>query len=140
MNAYMMNVTSMSSNGEMMEMAKNWGSAIDMTKMPADAYDVIAENVMYTRTYLAANPDMMNADGSVNINAAAPMMVPQDVSVALSANAPPASAPGANGAASSASAAPTAAAAAGATNGARGMAASTTLASVAAFAVALLVL
>ncbi|KIJ69423.1 hypothetical protein HYDPIDRAFT_106031 [Hydnomerulius pinastri MD-312] len=62
-------------------MAGNWGGNIDMSGMPESAYQYVAENVMYTRTFLAANPETLNADGSVSLSSAGstPLMVPTDI-------------------------------------------------------------
>src|SRR5882762_4651903 len=37
--------------------AANWGSTIDMSVMPAWSHSFVAENIMYTRSFLAANPE-----------------------------------------------------------------------------------
>jgi len=65
-------------------MAANWGSNMDMSAMPAWAQPYMAQNVMYTRTFMAANSDVVASDGSVNITAAqgAPLMVPADITQA----------------------------------------------------------
>jgi hypothetical protein len=93
--------------------AANWGSDIDMSSMPSWSYDLVMENVMFTRNVLAMNPDQLNADGSINLSSPNPIMVPPDVGSALAAanNAPSSSAPTAAGAAavSSSSAASTSA-------------------------------
>ncbi|KAJ3900149.1 hypothetical protein F5879DRAFT_809708 [Lentinula edodes] len=71
----------------------NWGANIDMSNMPSWAYDAVVENVMFTRNVLAMNPDIMNADGSVNLASigSTPMMVPPDVGSALNAASSPSS-------------------------------------------------
>ncbi|KLO06606.1 hypothetical protein SCHPADRAFT_837858 [Schizopora paradoxa] len=136
MNSYMQTVGQGSS-------AENWGSSIDMSNMPSEAYSLIAQNVIYTRTFLAANPDYLQDDGSVNLGVSgAPMMVPQDLATmpqvkdASSASSTPASA------ASSAASSPagTAAAASGNSSGARGLAASSAVAALVAFGSAFLLL
>lgn len=62
-------------------MAAGWGGGIDMSGMPQWAYQYVAENVMYTRTFLAANPETLNEDGSVSLSNAGstPLMVPVDI-------------------------------------------------------------
>lgn len=62
-------------------MASGWGGNIDMSGMPQWAYQSVAENVMYTRTFLAANPETLNEDGSVTLGNAGstPLMVPADI-------------------------------------------------------------
>ncbi|KAF8201418.1 hypothetical protein BJ912DRAFT_843077 [Pholiota molesta] len=88
-------------------LAATWGSNIDMGGLPEWSHEFIAENVLYTRNFLAANSEVLQNDGSVNLGAAGsnPLMIPQDLSAALS-NASPASSTG-----SSASTTPAAAAA-----------------------------
>lgn len=87
----------------------NWGANIDMASMPSWAYDAVVENVMFTRNVLAMNPDIMNEDGTVNLNAIGtnPMMVPPDVGSALatsSSTGSSSSTPAASSSASTASA------------------------------------
>ncbi|KAF9246554.1 hypothetical protein BU15DRAFT_40168 [Melanogaster broomeanus] len=62
-------------------MLSGWGGNIDMSAMPQWAYQSVAENVMYTRTFLAANPETLNADGSVRLSNAGstPLTVPVDI-------------------------------------------------------------
>ena len=119
--------------------ARTWGGSIDMTGMPDWAMPLVAENVMYSRTFLAANPEVINDEGKVDLGAAGdrPLMIPQDLSVALAANGPASSAstPSATGA--SPAATTTAGTAAGQTNSARGMASSSMLAGVVALMTAL---
>ena len=135
MNSYMQSVGQGSS-------AESWGSSIDMTKMPSNAYSLIAQNVLYTRTFLAANPDYLLADGSVNLGVSgAPMMVPQDLAAmpqvkdASSASSSPASA-----SSPASSPAGTAGAATGNSSGARGLAASSAVAAFVAIGSAFLLL
>jgi len=68
--------------------AGNWGMNIDMSQMPNWSYPYIAENVMYSQAFLAANPETLSQDGSVNLGPLAngSMMVPQDVASAVRAN------------------------------------------------------
>lgn len=70
--------------------AAAWGSAMDMTNIPDWAQESFAENVMYTRTFLAANPEVINADGTISMSnlGANPLMVPQDITVAAASAAP----------------------------------------------------
>jgi len=66
--------------------AGKWGSNIDMGTLPDWSHQYVAENVMYTRNFLAANAEVLKDDGSVDLSAAGttPLMIPQDLSVALS--------------------------------------------------------
>lgn len=60
-------------------LAANWGGSIDMSGMPQWAQQYIAENVMYTRTFLAANPETLSQDGGVSLANAGSMKVPADI-------------------------------------------------------------
>lgn len=66
--------------------AANWGSNIDMSTLPDWSQQYVAENVMYTRNFLAANAEVLKDDGSVDLSAAGstPLMIPEDLSAALS--------------------------------------------------------
>lgn len=68
--------------------AARWGSGIDMANLPEWAQPYAAENVLYTRTFLAANPELIKEDGSVDLatSGSTPLMIPQDFSVALAAS------------------------------------------------------
>ncbi|KIY62096.1 hypothetical protein CYLTODRAFT_427166 [Cylindrobasidium torrendii FP15055 ss-10] len=65
--------------------AANWGTNMDMAGMPDWAMAPALENVMYTRNFLAANPELMKEDGSIDMSSMAttPLMVPPDMKVAL---------------------------------------------------------
>jgi plastocyanin len=65
--------------------AGKWGSNIDMSAMPDWAQESVAENVMYTRTFLAANPEVLKSDGSIDMSSSSgtPLMIPQDLSAAV---------------------------------------------------------
>lgn len=66
--------------------ASSWGGSIDMKAMPSWSHQYIAQNVMYTRNFLAANSEVIKDDGSIDLGAAGstPMMIPQDITSALS--------------------------------------------------------
>lgn len=83
--------------------AAQWGGSMDMSSLPSWSYSLFAENVLYTRNFLAQNPEVLQEDGSINLGAGGttPLMIPQDVAAALS------NAPAASGSASSAPAAST---------------------------------
>ncbi|KDQ60867.1 hypothetical protein JAAARDRAFT_124220 [Jaapia argillacea MUCL 33604] len=72
--------------------ASNWGGNIDMTGMEPWAQEALVENVLYMRTFIAANPETITASGEVDLSAAGgnPMMLPQDITQVL---ANPASSP-----------------------------------------------
>jgi hypothetical protein len=83
--------------------AANWGNSIDMGKLPQWSHQSVAENTLwvvmmtatfikltsrtrYTRTFLAANPDILKGDGDIDASGPNPVMIPEDITVALSAN------------------------------------------------------
>jgi len=74
--------------------AAAWGSDMDMTAIPDWAQEVFAENVLFTRTFLAANPEVINDDGSISLGNLGdnPLMIPQDIT-AVTASAATSSAP-----------------------------------------------
>ncbi|KAH7916046.1 hypothetical protein BJ138DRAFT_996735 [Hygrophoropsis aurantiaca] len=115
MNSYTNNMTSNNT------VASNWGGNIDMSGMPEWSYQYIAENVMYTRTFLAANPQTLNADGTVSLGNAGntPMVIPNDITSAANSGTP--SSPGSSvpSAAPAASVSGNSPYGAGSTNGAR---------------------
>jgi len=93
--------------------AAYWGSGIDSKDMPDWSKQYLVENTMYIRSFLAANPDVLKDDGSVDLSNAAktPLMFPQDLSAASYGSPPTAPSPAAAAPAStSASASPTASA------------------------------
>ncbi|KAI0950346.1 hypothetical protein AcW1_005914 [Taiwanofungus camphoratus] len=73
--------------------AMSWGSAMDMSGMPAWSMQYFAENVMYTRSFLAMNPAVMQSDGSINLGASSNLVFPQDISATMSNSSSGASAP-----------------------------------------------
>lgn len=98
-------------------MAAQWGMNMDMSSVPQSAQAEMVANIMYTQAFLASNPDVMQSDGSINLGASsAPLMVPQDLSAALSST----SASGSASAAGGSVAASTGAAAAAGTSAASG--------------------
>lgn len=65
--------------------AGSWGGSIDSKSLPPWANTALAENVMYTRNFLAANPEVLKEDGVIDLSNTAdtPLMIPQDVSQVL---------------------------------------------------------
>jgi len=140
----MMNDSTMAAMGSYTNMqtanstaAASWGSNMDMSALPSWAQASMAENVMYTRTFLASNPDVMGSDGSVNLGNAGsnPLMIPMDVTAAVnnaasgsSSTASSSASATSSTAASTGTAAP--AAAAKSPNGARSLSSSSALAGV----------
>lgn len=90
--------------------AANWGANMDMSGMADWSQPLMAENVMYTRTFLAANPELLNADGTIAMSNAGSnaLMIPQDITAAAKGanNAAGSSSPPANTATSSPSSTP----------------------------------
>ncbi|KAF9451069.1 hypothetical protein P691DRAFT_664046 [Macrolepiota fuliginosa MF-IS2] len=122
--AYAAITTNMTQNNTV---ASHWGGNIDVATLPGWSQPLVAENVMYTRNFLATNPEAIKQDGSVDLGNAGstPLMFPQDVSAELNgAGAAPnatsaASVPAAvSSAASSASSTASSSAAPAAANGA----------------------
>jgi len=95
MYAYQQNI----SNGN--TMADSWGSNIDMSNMPSWSMQYIAENMLYTRSVLAANPEVMQADGTINMSSAQSFVIPKDLAAQLSAASAAEGAPSSSSASSS---------------------------------------
>lgn len=122
------------------EKAANWGSNIDLANLPDWSHSLVLENVMYTRSFLGANPETLKEDGTVDLSGDAPKVIPSDmapINNAVDAGSS-ASAASPSVAATSAASAPTGGAATPKGNGAASKAASTALLGVAAFAAAVL--
>lgn len=120
--------------------AANWGSNIDLANLPDWSHSLVLENVMYTRSFLGANPETLKEDGTVDLSGDAPKVIPSDmapINNAVDAGSS-ASAASPSVAATSAASAPTGGAATPKGNGAASKAASTALLGVAAFAAAVL--
>jgi len=68
--------------------AASWGMNIDLASLPTWSHSLVAENTVYTRSFLASNPEVLNADGSVDLSQAGanPLMIPQDISTAIDAS------------------------------------------------------
>lgn len=70
-----------------------------MASLPDWSHSLVAENVLFTRNFLAQNEEVIKDDGSIDLSAAGttPLMIPMDVSAALNnagaASAPSSSAP-----------------------------------------------
>lgn len=65
--------------------AANWGGSIDMSVLPDWAHEVVAENVLFTRNVLAANPEIIKDDGSIDLSSmqTTPLAIPQDITAQL---------------------------------------------------------
>ncbi|KAH9066405.1 hypothetical protein EDB87DRAFT_1554455 [Lactarius vividus] len=68
--------------------AGNWGMNLDMSKMPDWSMPYMAENILFTRSFLAMNPESMTQDGSVDLSPLAnnAVMIPTDVAAAARLN------------------------------------------------------
>jgi len=91
-----------------------WGNSIDMSQMPSWAQSYAAENIAYTKSFLAMNPETISQSGAVDLSPLAnnAIMLPTDVAAAArDATNSSASAYG-----SSAAAAPSSTAVSGATS------------------------
>ena len=64
--------------------AAAWGTSMDMSNMPSWAQTYAAENIMYTQSFLAMNPEVMS-DKGVDLAplASNPIMIPTDVANAV---------------------------------------------------------
>jgi plastocyanin len=68
--------------------AAKWGTNFDMTTVPDWAQQSFVENVLYTRLFLAANPDAFK-DGDVDASLGGnPPVVPQDITQVTLDNSP----------------------------------------------------
>jgi hypothetical protein len=72
----------------------NWGGNINMASLPAWSHQFVAENVLFTRNFLASNSEVLKDNGFIDLSSAGstPLMIPQDLSAALSNAAPSTSA------------------------------------------------
>jgi plastocyanin len=88
--AYSSNVTSNN------QAASEWGTNIDLSSLPAWSHSLVATNVLFTRAVLGKNPEVLQADNSIDLSSVAstPLMLPMDITTPLNdASAPAASAP-----------------------------------------------
>jgi len=61
--------------------ASLWGQSIDLAALPAWSHQFVAEGVLYTQTFLAANPDSVSKDGTLDFGLGGnPAVVPPDIS------------------------------------------------------------
>ena len=65
-----------------------WGNSIDMSKMPSWAQSYAAENIAYTKSFLAMNPETISQSGAVDLSPLAnnAIMLPTDVAAAARQN------------------------------------------------------
>ena len=67
-----------------------------MKSLPTWAVPYAAENVMYTRTFIAANSEVLQNDGSMNLGSSATLNFPQDLSAAVNGTSTTSSGPSAS--------------------------------------------
>ena len=69
--------------------ASKWGTNFDMGAIPEWAHESFMENVLYTRTFLAANADALGGNGEVDASLGGnPPVVPQDITQVALNNSP----------------------------------------------------
>jgi plastocyanin len=119
--------------------AASWGSNIDLAQLPEWAHASALENVMYTRSFLGANPETLKDNGLIDMSDDTPKTIPEDMASVNNAVDSTGSASQTPSAPSPVPSAPSGGAA-GSTkdNGVASTAASTAFLGVAAFAVAVL--
>jgi hypothetical protein len=67
--------------------ASRWGQGIDMSALPDWSHQVVAENVLYTQTFLAANKDAISANGQIDAGLGGnPPVIPMDITMVNAAN------------------------------------------------------
>lgn len=68
--------------------AAGWGDNIDLSGVPEWAQSYTAENIAFTKSLLAMNPELINDAGSVDLTplGSNPLMLPTDVASAVRAN------------------------------------------------------
>lgn len=63
--------------------AASWGMSIDLSQVPSWAQPLTMQNIMYTQSFLAANPEVLNSDGTVDLSkigaSGNPAMIPTDL-------------------------------------------------------------
>jgi len=126
-----MTYTNNMTNGD--DRAATWGNNIDLAQLPAWSHEVVAENTLYTRAFLAANPTVYKTDGTIDLSGPNPLAIPADIA-RLTANTDATTAPAADNSAAgpngAAAAAPASSSPAAAKNAARGLAPSMFIAAV----------
>lgn len=65
--------------------ASNWAANIDMSSLPDWSHSLVATNVLYSRAVLGMNPEVLQADNSIDLSsvAATPLMLPMDITAPL---------------------------------------------------------
>ena len=69
--------------------ASTWGTNFDMASIPDWAQESFVENVLYTRTFLGANPDAFTANGQIDASLGGnPPVIPQEITQVALNNSP----------------------------------------------------
>jgi len=70
--------------------AAGWGSNIDLAGLPEWSHSFVAENILFTRNFLASNPETLKDNGVIDLGTSqsTPLMIPQDVAAALNTATP----------------------------------------------------
>ena len=64
--------------------AMSWGGAVNMSAFPEWSQSYVMENVLYARALFAKNPDIMGADGKIDMSAGGnPIKFPEDIAATL---------------------------------------------------------
>lgn len=81
------------SNATSGKTGSNWGAGISMKDVPEWAHPLVAENVLYTRGFLALNQETVKEDGAIDFSnmASTPLMFPEDIGAAINAAGSPTS-------------------------------------------------
>jgi len=69
--------------------AAKWGGSIDMSQLPEWSHQYVAQNVLYTRAFLASNTDVTKADGTIDLSVGKtnPLMFPNDMAATMNNDA-----------------------------------------------------
>jgi len=71
------------------DVASKWGTNFDMAAIPDWAHESFMENVLYTRSFLAANADALGSDGEVDAGLGGnPPVIPQEITQVALGNSP----------------------------------------------------
>jgi len=70
------------------EPASKWGTNLDMASIPEWAHESFMENVLYTRTYLAANSDGFKDGGFDTSLGGNPPVIPKEITQVALADSP----------------------------------------------------
>ncbi|KAI0256919.1 hypothetical protein BJV78DRAFT_1117149 [Lactifluus subvellereus] len=101
--------------------AAAWGDSIDLAKMPGWSQSYAVENIAYTKSFLAMNPETISQSGSVDFSplSSQPIMMPTDVAAAVRAGGSGSSTTSSSSSAAPASSASSTSAAAPQNNGSK---------------------